>query len=842
MRKFLPLAFATLLLFGSSAQMAAQNDFEDGFLPKYPTASERNFMEIKAAQMAEDLKNRGALSAAARNADSCADNCGVQAPGGCWCDELCAQYGDCCDDYADQCIAEPADVPEGLIVPGEFEESQSVILRWPYTSLTASRTRLYAELIDAIQQEVPAWIFVNNASDSTSVINALDYYGVDLEQYEFLVKSTNSIWARDYGPWGFYYGEDDELAFIDLQYYPSRPLDNQVPAWLADYMGVEVYSTNMYEEGGNLMVDGFGNAFHGTGLFSKNTSLNGWTTQTTRETHQQLFNTINATEAERLLCDGGTGHIDMYAKLLDEQTMIVSEYPAEVTASDKNQIEENVTLFEAQNNVYGGSYHIERLPMPLRNDGSYSTTCSQINSDARGFVNGLLVNKTFIVPIYSNENSPQTNRDWDEAALDKIRAVMPGYNVVGIDARSLTIAAGAIHCVAMQIPADNPLRFKHERLAGNQPALPAYSFSAEITNKSGIASASLFWKLKDAPSWNELTMSGTGSEFSAELVNPGFTVSDTVVYYVEAETNNGKISAKPYTAPEGYYTFFFDEDYDVSVDCPVPDGLYASNISNFGVTLNWTPVTEAESYTIQGTRVGSSSMQTVNVNNGNASSRTVNILDPGTDYQWQIRTNCSDGAHSDWSDLDFFTSTCLAPTGLNVSNISATSATLSWSSVTSSSGYQLRGRPVGGNGYAFFEISEGTTAQNTGNQLDPLTDYEWSVRAYCDPTKSTTTPWSLVNTFTTSGSAFVASDDGELKLSLFPNPTEGAFLAAVSGASDGFVITVRDITGREVFSKNYPGSNEGGTLEIDLGRPASGIYMVQLTGDTRQTTQKLVIR
>jgi V8-like Glu-specific endopeptidase len=34
------------------------------------------------------------------NPDSCieSDTCGAQAPGGCWCDDLCVQYGDCCSD------------------------------------------------------------------------------------------------------------------------------------------------------------------------------------------------------------------------------------------------------------------------------------------------------------------------------------------------------------------------------------------------------------------------------------------------------------------------------------------------------------------------------------------------------------------------------------------------------------------------------------------------------------------------------------------------------------------------------------------------------------------------
>ncbi|MEM6990838.1 MAG: hypothetical protein AAF721_10080 [Myxococcota bacterium] len=35
-------------------------------------------------------------------APSCQDNCGGNA-GGCWCDDLCTGYGDCCEDYLEEC-------------------------------------------------------------------------------------------------------------------------------------------------------------------------------------------------------------------------------------------------------------------------------------------------------------------------------------------------------------------------------------------------------------------------------------------------------------------------------------------------------------------------------------------------------------------------------------------------------------------------------------------------------------------------------------------------------------------------------------------------------------------
>lgn len=48
--------------------------------------------------------------------DSCEGSCGGQAPAGCWCDESCAQYGDCCEDKVEQC--DPCTVAECGPAPG----------------------------------------------------------------------------------------------------------------------------------------------------------------------------------------------------------------------------------------------------------------------------------------------------------------------------------------------------------------------------------------------------------------------------------------------------------------------------------------------------------------------------------------------------------------------------------------------------------------------------------------------------------------------------------------------------------------------------------------------------
>ena len=50
--------------------------------------------------------------------DSCFGNCGSAAPGGCWCDEACLDFNDCCDDacdYCDHCPTAEGEDPDNCI-------------------------------------------------------------------------------------------------------------------------------------------------------------------------------------------------------------------------------------------------------------------------------------------------------------------------------------------------------------------------------------------------------------------------------------------------------------------------------------------------------------------------------------------------------------------------------------------------------------------------------------------------------------------------------------------------------------------------------------------------------
>jgi agmatine/peptidylarginine deiminase len=827
------LALATLLL---SINAMAQEEL----LPKYPTAAERSYMQAKAqALMSKNKPQRpGSSNEAKAGPDSCEDICGEQADSGCWCDDQCQGFGDCCDDYAEFCLNQNfTPTPEDLYVPGEFDESQAILLRWTGNGSSNSFKRLYAELIDAIQQELPVWIMINNGSDSTGVISNLATYGVTLSNYEFLVVPTNSIWTRDYGPWGFYYTDQDSLSMIDMQYYSSRPLDNAVPAFIADYMGLDHYTSEIRHEGGNLMVDGFGHAFHTTSLFQNNAAILGWSTETTRQAHEGLFRTTDVTEPTRLECDGGTGHIDMWSKLVNEETLFVSEYPSVVTAQDKTIIENNVDLYEGETSVYGSPFNIVRIPMPLADNGSFYTSCNQINNDARGFVNGLFVNKTLIIPIYSNENSPIANQEYDEAALELIREALPGYNVVGIDSRALTPLGGAIHCITMQIPADNPIRFFHPKVAGLQSARSNYHILSEIRNRSGIANASCFWKIKGESTWNEVGLTDSAGFYVGNISNPGFTVSDTIVYYLDATSNNGKNATKPIVAPDGYYSFFFDENFGGGDECYIPQGLFTSNITYNSARLNWTPVPSALSYTITGGVLGGGTT-TLTVNAPANFRQVNNILQPGTTYEWKIRANC-DGESSEDSAPVQFTTNCGAPQNLSTSNITDNSATFEWEAVPGAFGYQVRGGIVGG-GTSTVNVGASATSFNTPSILQSGANYQWKIRAYCNSTLSQTSPWSEVEFFTTPAGIEPMEVDG-IAARVFPNPNTGSFRLVVENADSGAQVILYDLMGRVVLSTRLEGVKDSmGVMEFS--GISEGVYLLKIEENGKSEVVKVFVR
>lgn len=463
-------------------------------------------------------------------------------------------------------------LPAGIRFPGEFEECQAVLMAWSLeydaagnvtgVDTAGAYAEVSARLAAEIQKVVPVIIRVPFHSDTNVVRSFMAGRGTPLLNAVFCVQPGDEWWMRDYGPLGVYYGAGDSLAFIDLNYYEGRDADDLFAAAWAGQAGKPVFRSSLYAEGGNLVSDGLGSLFFSNVI----TAVNGsalyrspvWTSAQTLDTLAALLGGNRLFNLSRLNCDGGTGHIDLYLKMIDEQTLVVSKYPDEVTARDKQIIEDNLLYIASHNSTYNRPYRVYRIPHPTDDHGAHSRqTCGQLSADARTFVNGLTINDTYIMPSYSDGMGGNTAQTEEVKAL--FRSLMPGYRVVDIDARSLSPLGGEIHCLTMQVPAENPVLFWHPSVDGFYPEVQTrFHIVARITNRSGIASARCMWRLKGEASFRGFDLADSSGYLTGDIDTGPLTGTDEIEYYLTATTNNGKTASKPMNAASGgFYNIRF---------------------------------------------------------------------------------------------------------------------------------------------------------------------------------------------------------------------------------------------------------------------------------------------
>ena len=461
-----------------------------------------------------------------------------------------------------------SDPPEGPVrAAAEWEEVEYLVIRW-----TNAYQNILRQIVEVGVQECKVLITTQNES---SVTNYLTNQGVDLTNIEFLNTGSNSIWIRDYGGNTIYSEDVGERALTDWIYNRPRPLDDIMPTQHATMVGMPIYVTDtgtndLVNTGGNYMSDGLGNAFASNLILEENEPGNPYNVSAkTEEEIDAIMNAYmgieNYIKMETLPYDE-IHHIDMHMKLLDEETILVSKYPEGV--ADGPQIEENIDYVLSNfQSPFGTPYEIKWIDAPPSSSGSYPDTGGYY----RTYSNAVFVNKSIIVPTYRPEV--------DEPALDYLRELLPGYNVVGIDVDNsnepLIASLGAIHCITHTIGVDEPLWIVHQPINEVPTSNTSVSINAMIKHISGINNATVYWREAGESEFNQLSMTIIGDDnWSVDLLIPSG--AESIEYYIEAEANSGKSLARPLVAPEGFWTFpvsnLSNEEWaDNNISAPYPN-------------------------------------------------------------------------------------------------------------------------------------------------------------------------------------------------------------------------------------------------------------------------------
>ena len=454
----------------------------------------------------------------------------------------------------------PVVLPNGITTPpvgsyvrsaAEWEEIQCLTIAWTgYTNILkaiVAAAKLETRVI-ILSEDVQA---TQDYLLSTQGGTALP----DLNNVTILPCNFDSIWMRDYAGNTVYKNEVDSLVMVDWIYNrPTRPNDDASPECIATELNIPLHTmtvapNDLVNTGGNWMVDGLGTAFASDLILEENIAGNPY--GVSAKTESQIdgivedYLGINRYIKMNTLPYDGIHHIDMHMKLLDEETLLVGEYPDGV--SDGPQINANIEyVLSNYNSVWGTPYHVVRIPMPSSATGGWPST----GSSYRTFTNAVFVNKTIILPTYREQVDTTALRIWEES--------MPGYNIVGIDCDNNTSniisQSGAIHCITHSVGVEDPMLITHQSLQDTDNDQDPYNVTAYINHRSGIASAQLYWRLFGNTTYNVVDMVNIGNGNWQGFI-PAQAVGSMVQYYVQGESVSGKVQVRPITAPAGYWDF-----------------------------------------------------------------------------------------------------------------------------------------------------------------------------------------------------------------------------------------------------------------------------------------------
>lgn len=303
--------------------------------------------------------------------------------------------------------------PSDFRMPAEYEPVSAVTLGW------AGYTPMLSAIARAATGPGKAQVWVVGGPTTIS--------GVPAEKYSRVPARLDTVWMRDYGPFGVSNGKPGIVDSV-YRHYQYRRNDDAVPGVLGQAKNIGVYAMPIIMDGGNLMVDSQGTLYHTNRTYIWNAGMS------REQVDAHLKNYLKVKKIVTFDYAGypgepadGTGHIDMFIKLLNDNTVLlaVTEDQPFKAACDKA-----MAWFKANKAPNGQPYKIITVK-GWSGDAWYTYT------------NSTLVNGVAIVPSYSSSS---------EEANAKAAYEQAGYRVVPVPSDDSIVAGGSIHCVTQTIP------------------------------------------------------------------------------------------------------------------------------------------------------------------------------------------------------------------------------------------------------------------------------------------------------------------------------------------------------------------------------------------------------
>ncbi len=272
------------------------------------------------------------------------------------------------------------------------------------------------------------YLYCDSQSEANIAVFDMGLAGADTNKIVPIIKTTDTIWSRDYGPRYIYQG--DVRGIVDHTYNRPRPNDNTVPANFAALTGRPLYELPLVHGGGNYHLTDSAPAWSTELIVNENPGM----------TEQQIVDTWNEYQgAATMITDAfpasvdSTQHIDMWTIMISDNAAIVSDFPL-ASGSAQDQVCDNHAAA-----MINAGYTVHRVPA-VGNPGQIHYT----------FTNAVMCNDLVLLPYYDG-----IAQSYNDQALATWQAALPGHTIVQVDCDAIVNSAGVMHCICMHVPSNS---------------------------------------------------------------------------------------------------------------------------------------------------------------------------------------------------------------------------------------------------------------------------------------------------------------------------------------------------------------------------------------------------
>ncbi len=316
--------------------------------------------------------------------------------------------------------------PDPVRAQAEYERNDGLLVRWGSRSALITQMAVAATTLDSTAR---MYIVVTGQAQRDSAFATLQGAGAAMDRIEFIVQactSTCTEWMRDYGP--RFIDRLGSRESIDHVYNRNRPTDDAFPDVWSALQAEPQYDIPLVHGGGNFHLFSNRRAFMTTLIQAENSG-------TSAQQIKDLYRAYQGLDVEIVpafpVAFDSTQHIDMWVYPVDDNEVIVSDYP-EAGDEVPNSIAD---AFAAARAAEG--YTVYRTPGWSSGFGTGTHFT---------YANSIALNSIVMVCTFSGQAAR------NEEARAVYAAAFQDKRIVPIDCSTIIGSAGAIHCIVMHVP------------------------------------------------------------------------------------------------------------------------------------------------------------------------------------------------------------------------------------------------------------------------------------------------------------------------------------------------------------------------------------------------------